>query len=238
MRQLNFQWRKKDQATDVLSFAAQEGQPMPGLEGILGDIFISVERAQIQALQFGHSLEEELDVLFVHGLTHLQGYDHERSEFEAARQVAAEMVLLESMGANPELALCGRRSRPLRMTPARELIRDALRSGGTHKTADQILDLVRKRKARVGQATVYRTLKLFQSEHWVRAHHFGNSEARFEWVDNPAEHHDHLICEECDQIVEFENLEIEVLQERVAKQKGFRLIHHRMELYGICGDCE
>ena len=65
---------------------------MPGLENILGDIVISVDRAKSQALEFEHSFEEEVLVLFVHGLMHLLGHDHERSgqdaEKQAFRQVA------------------------------------------------------------------------------------------------------------------------------------------------------
>ena len=76
---LNLQYRDKDYVTDVLSFpAANDGLELP----ILGDIVICVQRAQEQAEELGHSLTRELAFLFVHGLLHLLGYDHEVSEDE------------------------------------------------------------------------------------------------------------------------------------------------------------
>ena len=59
----------------------------------------------------------------------------------------------------------------------------------------------------------------------------------YEFVDHE-EHRDHLICSKCSKIVAFENEEIERLQEVIAKEHGFKLTHHRMELYGICSDCQ
>ena len=81
-------------------------------------------------------------------------------------------------------------------------------------------------------------MKLLQKAGLVKAHYFGDNEAVFEINLDPKEHHDHLICESCRKIVEFSNLQIEGLQEQVAKKNGFRLTRHRMELYGICKNCE
>lgn len=105
---LNKQWRGKNKPTDVLSFSAQEGHAMPGLENILGDVVISVDRALAQARQYGHGFEEEICVLLVHGITHLLGHDHAKNETEASRQMDLEMQLLESIGIDKTLALCGR----------------------------------------------------------------------------------------------------------------------------------
>jgi rRNA maturation RNase YbeY len=105
---LNLQWRGKDKPTDVLSFSAQEGGVMPGLEDVLGDIVISVDRAAAQAHEHGHALHDEIAVLFTHGLAHLLGFDHERSEDDAQKQLQFEMQLLEQAGLKPELALLGR----------------------------------------------------------------------------------------------------------------------------------
>lgn len=73
IRPLNFQWRGKDKATDVLSFPYEEVDA-----GIFGEIFLSLEQAQIQADFLGHSLEKEVEVLLTHGILHLFGYDHEQ----------------------------------------------------------------------------------------------------------------------------------------------------------------
>ncbi len=107
IRQLNRDYRDKDAATDVLSFAMQdagtgeldiifevedESDPTP-IEGMLGDIIISVERAQEQSIEYGHSLERELGFLFVHGFLHLLGYDHENDTGEKEMIAKQEAVL-------------------------------------------------------------------------------------------------------------------------------------------------
>jgi probable rRNA maturation factor len=79
MRALNKKFRKKDKPTDVLSF------PTPAGDGIAGDIAISTEIARAQAQRLGHSLDQELRVLLLHGLLHLAGHDHERDQGEMAR---------------------------------------------------------------------------------------------------------------------------------------------------------
>jgi Fur family ferric uptake transcriptional regulator len=235
IKALNKQWRGKNKPTDVLSFSAREGGAMPGLEDQLGDIVISIDRAKAQALEFGHEFSDEVIVLFVHGLMHLMGYDHELGLKEAQKQAEAEMATLEQIQVNPQLALCGRSSKKFKMTPSRELILAELGSQKAHVSAEKILSLVRKKDAHISQATVYRTLKLLQDAGLVKAHYFDDNEAVFEINQ---EHHDHLICETCGQIVEFENSQIEALQESVAKKHGFKLTRHRMELYGICSHCE
>lgn len=109
MRELYHRFKNQDRVTDVLSF------PIPEMERTfahskfeLGDIVICVDQALLQAKEFGHSLEEEIAVLCAHGLFHLLGYDHERSEDEAALQMQAEMQLLERAGFLPQLSLIGR----------------------------------------------------------------------------------------------------------------------------------
>ncbi|MFB9325474.1 rRNA maturation RNase YbeY [Paenibacillus aurantiacus] len=104
---LNREYRNIDRPTDVLSFAIQEvtdeeldivyeveseEEEVP-LEGMLGDIIISVERAAAQAEEYGHSLERELGFLFVHGFLHLIGYDHQDDESEAVMTRKQEAVL-------------------------------------------------------------------------------------------------------------------------------------------------
>ncbi|MFZ5475714.1 MAG: rRNA maturation RNase YbeY [Myxococcota bacterium] len=91
IRNLNAQWRKKDQPTDVLSFPMDE-------DDNLGDVVISVETARRQAEEHGHSLERELRVLLVHGLCHVLGFDHETGEADAAEMRAKEAELLALLG--------------------------------------------------------------------------------------------------------------------------------------------
>lgn len=126
----------------------------------------------------------------------------------------------------------------LKMTRPREIIVLELLKQQPHVSAEDLLQAVRQKDPQVGLATVYRTLKLLQDCGLAKAHYFGDSQALFEMELDPQNHHDHLICENCHRIEEFTNLKIEALQERVAREHKFQLKHHRMELYGICQDCE
>jgi len=81
IRKLNARYRKKDDATDVLSFPAAE--TLPGPIPVLGDVVISVDKARAQAKERGRTLIEELTTLLIHGILHLLGYDHERSARDA-----------------------------------------------------------------------------------------------------------------------------------------------------------
>lgn len=97
IRELNRDYRGIDAATDVLSFALDEGEE-PAVQGgpeetLLGDIVISLETAARQAEEFGHSLEREVAYLTVHGMLHLVGYDHEQEEDKAAMRRQEEHVL-------------------------------------------------------------------------------------------------------------------------------------------------
>lgn len=94
LRQLNLQYRGEDRATDVLSFPG--GDPIPGAEDLLeylGDIAISVETAKAQAAAKGHEATAELQLLAVHGVLHLAGYDHDDEEGKAAMWAAQEAIL-------------------------------------------------------------------------------------------------------------------------------------------------
>ncbi|MCP4498618.1 MAG: rRNA maturation RNase YbeY [Deltaproteobacteria bacterium] len=108
MAELNGTWRGKNQTTDVLSFAAFDGEVMPGMEDEVGDILISTERAQIQAKECGHSVEVEIAVLVVHGMLHLLGFDHEHDVEEARFMAECELSWLDAAGVAPQSALIGR----------------------------------------------------------------------------------------------------------------------------------
>jgi Fur family ferric uptake transcriptional regulator len=122
----------------------------------------------------------------------------------------------------------------LNTTQQRELIVDYFLRSHDHVSIDDLLGKVRKRNSKVGYATVYRTLKLLVEAGLAAERQFGDGQARFEIS---GDHHDHLICTQCGQIVEFEDDEIEDLQERVAARFGFELVRHKHELYGVCREC-
>ena len=120
----------------------------------------------------------------------------------------------------------------LNITAQREAIVEMFLRTRDHVSIDELLGKVRKRQPKVGYATVYRTLKLLVDCGLAVERRFGDGQARFEVV---GDHHDHLICVKCGLILEFEDDEIERLQERIAQRLGnFTVLRHRHELYGMC----
>jgi len=122
--------------------------------------------------------------------------------------------------------------RRLNTTTQREAIVDAFLRTHEHVSIDELLGRVRKRHQRVGYATVYRTLKLLVDSGLAIERQFGDGQARYEVA---GDHHDHLICARCGLILEFEDDEIEQLQEKIAQRLGgFTVVRHRHELYALC----
>jgi Fur family ferric uptake transcriptional regulator len=122
----------------------------------------------------------------------------------------------------------------LKTSRQRELIAETFFAAGGHLSVDELLERVRTEDPRVGQATVYRTMKLLTQCGLAEPRQFGDGHTRYEPTAEHEEHHDHLICTACGRIIEFVNPEIERLQHRIAEEHGFQLTHHKMELYGQC----
>ena len=104
-----------------------------------------------------------------------------------------------------------------------------------HITAEQMYRLLAKKDPHIGLATIYRTLNLFCEAGLAQARHFG-TQTQYDNVSHKG-HHDHLICTSCGKIVEFENDDIERLQEEEANRHGFTIQTHKLELYGLCAGC-
>ncbi|MCB9526893.1 MAG: transcriptional repressor [bacterium] len=104
-----------------------------------------------------------------------------------------------------------------------------------HPSVEDLYDRVRERDQKVGYATVYRTLKLLVECGLANPNRLGDNQTRFE-PESPGEHHDHLVCTTCGAVFEFEEDEIERLQNDVARRFGMTLSNHRMVLYGYPGD--
>ena len=128
------------------------------------------------------------------------------------------------------------KERGLKSTRQREEIVRLFVESGSHLSVDELYHQVRQRNPRIGYATVYRTLKLMTESGWASSRRFGDRMTRFEHHAEGA-HHDHLICLACGKIVEFESERIEALQFRIARQQGFRIFDHKLELYGYCPVC-
>lgn len=105
-----------------------------------------------------------------------------------------------------------------------------------HPSTEDLYQSLRKKYPYIGYATVHRTLKLFADCGIATVRNFGDGAQRFE-VCSENEHHDHLVCTKCGLIIEFENKQIERLQEQVAKSHAFSVVDHRLELYGLCEKC-
>lgn len=124
----------------------------------------------------------------------------------------------------------------LHKSGAREAVVDAFLETPDHLDLQRLVELVRRRSPRTGIATVYRTMKLMQEAGLAQSRHFGPKSTLYE-VSIGRPHHDHLICEQCRDIAEFVNEEVERLREVIAAEQGFALSSHRHELFGICAKC-
>ena len=124
----------------------------------------------------------------------------------------------------------------LKNTPQRRLIVDIFFKSGKHLSTEELYNVVRAADSNIGQATVYRTLKLLRDAGLAKELHFGEATARYEPIEDDS-HHDHLICTACGKNIEVVDEGIERLQEELARKNGFTLTSHRMILYGLCDGC-
>lgn len=119
----------------------------------------------------------------------------------------------------------------LKMTEQRRVIAQVLSNSTDHPDVELVYQRATALDPRISIATVYRTVRLFEEANILERHDFGDGRARYE--EAPEEHHDHLIDIETRTVVEFQSEEIEKLQELIAEKLGYRLVGHRLELYGI-----
>lgn len=125
----------------------------------------------------------------------------------------------------------------LKSTSQRDSILKIFVEAGQHLSAEELYVRVKKSHPGIGYATVYRTLKLLASAGLAEELHFEDGLNRYEYRATDG-HHDHLICTKCRAVIEFENERIEQLQQDVARKKGFKVHSHKLELYGLCANCQ
>jgi Fur family ferric uptake transcriptional regulator len=118
----------------------------------------------------------------------------------------------------------------VRLTDQRKLIAKVMSDSADHPDVDELHKRVSSLDSKISIATVYRTVKLFEESGIVAKHDFKGNKARYEQTTQ--EHHDHLIDINTGEITEFVNEEIEKLQKQVAEKLGYKLVDHRLELYG------
>lgn len=125
----------------------------------------------------------------------------------------------------------------LKSTRQRDLIADTFLAQEGHLNVEELLDRVRGLDNRISAATVYRTMKLLTECGLADARRFDDGQTRYE-PSLGRHHHDHLICKRCHAIIEFEDDRIEALQQAVARRHGFLITAHKLELYGLCANCQ
>ena len=121
--------------------------------------------------------------------------------------------------------------RGMTMTGQRRVIAHVLSVSNDHPNVDEVYSRAISIDPKISIATVYRTVRLFEEAGLLEKHDFGGASARYEEATD--DHHDHLINIKNEEVIEFENEEIEALQRKIAEQNGLKLIGHKLELYGI-----
>lgn len=119
----------------------------------------------------------------------------------------------------------------MKMTEQRRIISRVLSASEDHPDVEEVYRRASMQDSKISIATVYRTMRLFEDAGIVERHDFGDGRARYEEATD--EHHDHIIDVKSGRVIEFQNEEIERLQERVAREHGLRLVGHRLELFGV-----
>ena len=119
----------------------------------------------------------------------------------------------------------------VKLTDQRKIIAKIMSDADDHPDVDELYKRVSKIDSKISIATVYRTVKLFEESGILAKHEFKGGKARYEELNES--HHDHLIDVKSGEIIEFVDEEIEKLQKKVADKYGYKLVDHKLELYGV-----
>jgi Fur family transcriptional regulator, ferric uptake regulator len=122
----------------------------------------------------------------------------------------------------------------LKMTGQRRIIARVLSEAHDHPDVEQVYRRAAAIDSKISIATVYRTVRLLEEASIITRHDFGDGRARYEEADE--RHHDHLIDIKTGEVIEFQNPRIEALQDEIARELGYRLVGHRLELFGTRAD--
>jgi Fur family ferric uptake transcriptional regulator len=122
------------------------------------------------------------------------------------------------------------KAKGVRLTDQRKIISQVMSETKDHPDVDELHKRIIRIDKKISIATVYRTVKLFEESGIVEKHDFKGGKARYE--QSPDEHHDHLIDINSGKIIEFVDKDIELLQNKVAQKLGYKLVDHKLELYG------
>jgi Fur family ferric uptake transcriptional regulator len=143
----------------------------------------------------------------------------------------------ESFGEEKEVLLNHVQKYGLRRTAQRDLILEVFLRTEEHLSSEDLYDLVKREDPSIGHTTVYRTLKLLTEAGLAREVRFGDGRTHYEHHYNH-EHHDHMICTNCNKIIEFNSSELEEMQDAIAAKYNFIVTQHSLRLMGVCQDCQ
>ena len=121
----------------------------------------------------------------------------------------------------------------LKVTNQRLLVAQKIFSMRQHFTADSLMETLMDRRQEISKATIYRIITIMLDAGLLAEHDFGEGYRFYEHTLGQ-KHHDHIICQDCNRIVEFVDERIEELQEKAANEKGFAIVSHRLNIYGNC----
>ena len=130
------------------------------------------------------------------------------------------------------------KNKGLKYTKQREVIFKTILNSQKHLNADELSEIISKQhpELKIGIATIYRALSLLEKVNLISSIALNDDGKKFE--ANLKQHHDHIVCMKCNDIVEFVSTEIETAQKKIAEENGFKLLEHTMYLYGVCKDCQ
>ncbi len=130
------------------------------------------------------------------------------------------------------------RQQGLPVTLQREVVADVIFNSHDHLSVEDIEGALKERGERIGKATIYRTMEILVRSGLVEEHDFGEGFKRYEHLFGHQPVHEHLICTHCSKVIEFESPEVIRVQEDTARRHGFLPTRHRLEIYGLCADCQ
>ena len=125
----------------------------------------------------------------------------------------------------------------LKTTRQRDLIVQIFFNTLEHISVEELYEKAKEKDSNIGFATVYRTMKMLTDSGLANRRNFGDGHTRFENTYE-GEHHDHMICNSCGNITEFESQALDTLKDEIAEKNNFSLQYHQMQLYGLCGKCQ
>src|SRR5690554_3392338 len=130
------------------------------------------------------------------------------------------------------------RDQGLPVTQQREAIAEVVFNSSEHLSVEDIERRLREQGERIGKATIYRTLEMLVRSGLVEEYDFGEGFKRYKHLFGQTQVREHLICTECGKVSEIQGEELSRLQDRIAREHGFLPARHRLEMYGICAECQ